>query len=86
MSKTQTIADVKHKSLPRGTLSTAEVCSMFGVKHMTIFNWRRGSIRRTPLPFHTIQRGKERTLVFFKLAEVKAWAKQNQLLDQLKVK
>ncbi|TXH41855.1 MAG: DNA-binding protein [Desulfurellales bacterium] len=83
-TKTATTKAMKAKpaaaasKIPAGALTIKEACAFFGVGHMTIFNWRRGTARKTQLPFHTVARG-EREEVYFKPAELRAWAKKNSV-------
>ena len=63
-------------TIPKGALSTRDLASRACVDPMTISLWRGGTPTRTPLPFHTIPRGKQH-LVYFKEGEVKAWANKN---------
>lgn len=69
---------VTASKIPAGAVTIKDACTFFGVGHMTIFNWRRGTVRKTPLPFHTVARG-EREEVFFKLPELRKWAKANDV-------
>lgn len=60
-------------------LTTKDLQILFQVGTMTIYNWRKGSTRIKPLPAHCRERGMlgERKSIFFKLGEVKKWAKDN---------
>lgn len=58
-------------------LITSDLMQMFGVGQMTIYNWRKGSTRISPLPFYTEARGSERHQVYFLGKEVRLWAKAN---------
>ena len=55
------------------TLSTKDVIAGFGVGHMTVYNWRKGSTSRKPLPVITGDKGR----VSFSVDAVKAWAKEH---------
>ena len=56
-------------------LTTKDLQAGFSVGHMTIFNWRKGSPTKAPLPSNTDSAGR----VTFKAAEVKSWAKKHGL-------
>lgn len=56
-------------------LTTKDLQAGFGVGHMTIFNWRKGSVTKAALPAITDEAGR----VTFSLAAVKSWAKQHKL-------
>jgi len=64
-------------------LTTADLTEMYGVSLMTINNWRKGSTRITPLPFHTEPQGGNgmRSRVYFLNSEVKSWASSNQIFE-----
>lgn len=66
----------KPVTIPKGAITTADLATRACVDPVTVSLWRAGSPKRTPLPFHTIPRGKQH-LVYFKEGEVKAWAKKN---------
>lgn len=57
------------------TLTTKDLQIGFNVGHMTIFNWRKGSATKDPLPCVV----DEASRVTFKEADVKAWAKKHKL-------
>lgn len=65
-------------------LSTKDLCTKYGVTVMTINNWRKGTKRITALPCHTRPRVEARghgTEVYFLEAEVKTWAKENNIRE-----
>lgn len=53
-------------------LTTKDLTDVFGVTPMTIFNWRRGTPTREPLPAEN-----EGRRVFYRPARLKAWAKRH---------
>ena len=55
-------------------LNTNNLMNLFGVSHMTIGAWRKGSTTRAPLP--TVEIKGHPRLVGFKPSEVKTWAKK----------
>lgn len=59
------------------TLSTLQLQTIFGVSHMAIQAWRKGSAKREPLQTITIK-DQPRT-VAFSAGTVKAWAKKNKV-------
>ncbi len=61
------------------SLGTKDVMRMFCVNTMTVYNWRNGSARISPLPHHLKPHGTKRHRVTFKLQEVKRWATENNL-------
>ena len=60
-------------------LTTNELEVMFEVTKMTVNNWRIGSPRITPLPYHTLKRG-SRFKIYFKATEVTKWAAKHNIL------
>ena len=55
------------------TLSNKQTMAAFGVSHVTLFNWRRGTATRDPLPCHKAPEG---AAVEFKPTELKKYAKR----------
>lgn len=53
-------------------LTTKDMQDAFGVTPMTIFNWRKGTPTREPLPCEVKGRS-----VLYPVARVKAWAKRH---------
>lgn len=53
------------------TLTTADLTTIFGVSHMTIHNWKKGTPTKDPLP--TVETGTRNVL--FPVAGIKRWAK-----------
>lgn len=84
-AKSKSAVATTDSKAPAGSLNIKDACTFFGVGHMTIFNWRRGTVRKTRLPFHTVKRG-ERDEVFFKLSELRKWAKENDVATAQDVK
>lgn len=78
MTVKKTNTQKKTFKLPAGALTLKQLVAMFGVGYMTIHNWRKGTVRKTQLPSHSIPRG-QRTAVYFKHSEVKAWARKNSV-------
>lgn len=62
--------------------SVNDLCLLFNVSIVTVYNWRVKPKKRTPLPFHTRNRGTQRQGVYFHSDEVIAWAKENKLRIQ----
>lgn len=60
-------------------LGTADLCTMFGVGVMTVYNWRKGSTRISPLPCKTKVKGEKRHKVYFLRSQVISWAKRNHI-------
>ena len=54
-------------------LTTKQVIAGFGVGHMTVYNWRKGSEKQPALPTNVDEAGR----VSFKLQDVLAWAKKH---------
>lgn len=54
------------------TLNTSDIQRAFGVTGMTVYNWRKGSPQRPPMP----TAGGPGVGVIFKPAAVKAWSKK----------
>lgn len=58
-------------------LKTKDLCKLLGKTPMMIYLYRSGSMKTvTPLPHYTQQNGK-RHFVFYKMSEVRKWAKRN---------
>ncbi|MNK65503.1 hypothetical protein D3C87_848000 [compost metagenome] len=53
-------------------LTTKDVEDAFGVTPMTVYNWRKGTPTREPLPAEV-----EGRRVFYRAARLKAWAKRH---------
>ena len=70
----------------QNTLTTKDIMLMFCVDVMTVYNWRNGSARITPLPHHLKPHGTKRHRIFFKLHVVKRWAAENNQTIILPVK
>lgn len=62
--------------MPEGTTITAkDIQWRYNVTHMTVYNWMKGSARRSPLPHvKTPMAGGTRCRVAFDEADVRAWA------------
>lgn len=56
-------------------ISTSAISTLFGVTTGTVNNWRRGSKRIAPLPYHTEDR-EVLHRVMFKPQEVLNWARK----------
>lgn len=59
-------------------MSTEEVCRFFSITEMTLRNWRKGKYGGKTHPFPSPIKFRKR--MFYKRAEVKAWAKK--ILDE----
>jgi len=57
----------------RVPLTTWHLQRLFDVSAMTIYNWRQGTVTKTPLPCEVDASGH----VHYWLAEVKVWARKN---------
>lgn len=61
------------------TLTTKQVQTAFGVAHMTIYTWRKGTSTREPLPFEVDDPKAAKSRVSFKVAALKAWARKHKV-------
>ena len=59
-------------------LTVKNLMTLFGVSHMAIHNWRKGSETREPLP--TVAVKDQPRAVAFLPANVKAWAKKHKVM------
>lgn len=60
-------------------LTTKDLCKIFDVETMTVYNWRRRRSKTlTPIPFYSEERG-SRAAIWFRWSEVKAWAELNKI-------
>lgn len=59
-------------------LSPDEMCGVFGVTKVTLYHWRKGTFHKTALPYHTKPHG-SLFRVYYKLAEIKKWARENDV-------
>lgn len=66
-------------------LSTQQLQQVFGVAHMTVYNWRKGSANRTPLPFEVDDPKAIKPRIHFLVRVIKAWAKENDVPYDAKV-
>lgn len=65
----------KHKG--RAYVTKSAVQALFGITHMTMYNWRNGNLKgKSKLPSIEVPRG-ESKVVGFSLPTVEAWAKKN---------
>lgn len=62
-------------------LKTRDLCVLFDVGVVTVYNWRKG-LFRTAIPFHTRPRGTVRNAVYFLSDEVETWARANNVTMQ----
>lgn len=58
------------------TLNTKQAMAAFGVSHVTLFNWRRGTATRDPLPCVQDPEAWGRATIAFKPVDLKRWAKR----------
>lgn len=63
-------------------LTIKDLCRIYGVGAMTVYNWRRGSTRIAPLPCHrlTVGAGKERHRIKFTESVVTKWAAKHGIV------
>lgn len=60
-------------------LTGPQVCRMFGITNMTLWNWRQGTKSVTPLPTLKPKKVSERPRVFYGASATLAWAKRNNI-------
>jgi len=65
------------------TLTTRDLLKAFDITPMTVYNWRCGSTRVTPLPYTITQVG-ARTRIHFNKATVRTWLETNGMQDPWK--
>lgn len=64
-------------------LTVKQICAVTGRTEMTVYNWRRGSARVTPIP-HVVQQRGARHVVLFPRVKFLAWAKEHGVeVDQV---
>lgn len=61
-------------------LTGPQVCRLFGISNMTLWNWRQGTTRMTPLPTATPRKATEgKNHLRFNVKGVLAWAKKHHI-------
>jgi len=61
------------------TITTPQVCQIFGVSHVAVSNWRKGSATRAALPVAKPPKGASPRSIFFDSGKVLAWAKKHKV-------
>lgn len=61
-------------------LSSVQVCAVFGISNMTLWNWRKGTKTMAPLPEAKPRSGTQKPLLRFNVASVLAWAKKHNVI------
>lgn len=61
------------------SLTIKQALVAFGVAHMTLHNWRKGSPTKEPLPFEVDNPEAVKPRVSFKLSTTKAWARKHKI-------
>lgn len=63
---------------PTLRFNTQDVMSLFGVSHMTVYQWRKGTARKTPLPAIEKRVGARLTVEFTEKT-LRKWARENNV-------
>lgn len=58
-------------------LTSKQVQTAFGVAHMTIHNWRKGTATKDPLPCELSDPEAVKPRISFRVIALKQWAKRN---------
>lgn len=61
-------------------ITTPQVCQIFGVSHVAVSNWRKGSATRAALPVAKPPKGASPRSIFFDSGKVLAWAKKHKVV------
>lgn len=60
-------------------LNIPQMCAMFGVTHLTIYHWRKGTATRDALPVAKPTKDEPPNAVRFDKARVLKWAKKHDV-------
>ena len=61
-------------------LNQAQVCEIFGISHMTLWSWRKGTKKMTPLPTVIPRKMLTKPAIRFSGPAITRWARANGVI------